>query len=384
MGEGTTALLAAVSKIGNSKADIKQAIVDKYTAGGIAPPYDKLSKLADFPDAIKNIPVTVSDLPAGIKFGHSGFTSWTAVGDFITKAVSSARNIDYLLDSCQSLTQVGSGTAPFQLNASTTSAVHSFGGCSRLEQAYLAYTNNITNMSEMFQDCSNLSVVDGIVYISVNNISKMFMGCSSLSEIPFTNLPNGVNCQQTFYGCTNITNISSPNLFDKATNVYGLFSDTGIRSATLNLSKAITTEDLFRSYSSNTAKLTEAVITAPATSNIQRMFYGQSNLTSVTLSLGGQVLISLDIFEGCSKLKKITITGMFTGNCTTMDLTSASHWGEDGGDNFASLEDTMEDIVTHGPYAVQKTLKVTKAVYDRIEDSAYLGDLERANVNVIY
>ena len=66
-----------------------------------------------------------------------------------------------------------------------TTALSIFKGCRNLETANIPSiaTNNITNFTTMFQNCSSLQTISYIdISHSINKLQNMFSGCSSLSN----------------------------------------------------------------------------------------------------------------------------------------------------------------------------------------------------------
>ena len=70
-------------------------------------------------------------------------------------------------------------------------------------------SNSVTNCSQMFYNCSNLTEIPETLTIpnTVTNCSQMFFACSNLTVIPSTlTIPNSVtNCSYMFSSCYNLT-----------------------------------------------------------------------------------------------------------------------------------------------------------------------------------
>ena len=68
-------------------------------------------------------------------------------------------------------------------------------------------TENVTDMSYMFQNCSSLTTIPEMDTGKVTNMYGMFYDCSSLTTIPELNTSNVTNMMDMFYGCSALTTI---------------------------------------------------------------------------------------------------------------------------------------------------------------------------------
>ena len=66
-------------------------------------------------------------------------------------------------------------------------------------------TSNVTNMSQMFANCQNLTTIPLLNTSNVTNMSMMFYGCQNLTTIPLLNTSNVTNMSMMFYGDANLT-----------------------------------------------------------------------------------------------------------------------------------------------------------------------------------
>ena len=116
---------------------------------------------------------------------------------------------------------------------SSPACAYMFKGCTKLNAVYLDnfYTNEVTDMSFMFADCTSLEIVeigmaasaqdemnnrDNFLTGSVTNMASMFEGCKSLQYFCLQDLDihSVTNFSDMFAGCsslenTNLTNGSS-------------------------------------------------------------------------------------------------------------------------------------------------------------------------------
>lgn len=126
-------------------------------------------------------------------------------------------------------------------------------------------TSNVSNMSNMFNGCSNLTSLDvrNFNTSNVTSMTNMFNGCKNLTSIDVSNFDTSKVATMTglFNGCKNLTSIDMRNF---------------------NTSKA---------------------------NYIDRMFYGCQNLTSIDISNfdTSKVTDMSNMFSGCQKLTNIDI-----------------------------------------------------------------------------
>ena len=111
------------------------------------------------------------------------------------------------------------------VNAKTCACM--FKGCTNLNAVYLDnfYTNEVTDMSYMFADCTSLEVIefnmamsaqdemfnqsrDNFLTGSVTNMASMFEGCKSLHSFYLQNLDihSVTNFSDMFAGCSSLEN----------------------------------------------------------------------------------------------------------------------------------------------------------------------------------
>ena len=104
--------------------------------------------------------------------------------------------------------------ASFAEYTALTSTAHWFYGCENLASITdisNLRTDNVTDMMDMFDDCSKLTTIDVSHFNTekVTNMSVMFQSCTSLTSLDLTNFntSNVTNTQGMFYGCSNLVNL---------------------------------------------------------------------------------------------------------------------------------------------------------------------------------
>jgi len=150
-------------------------------------------------------------------------------------------------------------------------------------------TSEVTNMSQMFQDCSGLTSVtlSGFDTQNVTNMSQMFQNCSGLTSISLSGFDtqNVTTMGHMFFGCSSLTSI----------NLSGI-----------NTSNLVSANFMF----SDCQGLTSLDLSSFDTSNVRsmnNMFSGCGNLKTITVGVNWTtdnvpVASSSNMFYGCTSL----------------------------------------------------------------------------------
>ena len=153
----------------------------------------------------------------------------------VTKAVVKA-NINYNFDADKNKIN---GIVPWEITeasfkGSDTSKVTNMSGmfnvCTNLTSLDLSSfdTSKVTNMESMFNECSGLTSLDVSSFDTskVTNMNNMFKYCSNLTSLDLSsfNTSNVTNMGQMFYGCPSLTSLDVSN-FDtsKVTSMHYMF-----------------------------------------------------------------------------------------------------------------------------------------------------------------
>ena len=163
-------------------------------------------------------------------------------------------------------------------------------------------TANVTDMSYMFKNCSNLAKLDVTHFntAKVTTMNSMFTRCSNLAELDVThfNTANVTNMYEMFNGCSNLVKLDITHFNTaKVTTMFGMFTRCS------NLVELDVTHF-------NTAEVTD----------MSYMFYDCSNLAEldVTHFNTAKVTIMNGMFSGCSNLTELDLTHFNTANVTNM------------------------------------------------------------------
>ena len=191
-------------------------------------------------------------------------------------------------------------------------------------------TAKVTNMSCMFKNCkelSSLTLSESFNTVNVTNMSSMFYGCSQLSSLALSNF----NTEKVkfmpsmFYGCNKLSSLDLSNFnTENVTDMSYMFSGCQ-KLSSLTLSESFNTVNvtnmlsMFRSCQElsslnlsnfNTAKVTK----------MSCMFYKCQKLPSLDLSNFNTAKVKdmSSMFYGCNKLSSLDLSNFNTENVTNM------------------------------------------------------------------
>lgn len=140
--------------------------------------------------------------------------STLSVKDFLT-----VRNGQYSFSLCETLTddQLNS-IIKFDDTENVTNMSYMFNNCKALTTIPQLNTSNVTDMSQMFNNCNKLTTIPLLDTSKVTNMKSMFYYCYELTTIPQLNMSNVNNMDYMFYNCKKIIKIDIERLKD---NNYG-------------------------------------------------------------------------------------------------------------------------------------------------------------------
>ena len=189
-------------------------------------------------------------------------------------------------------------------------------------------TDNVTDMEEMFRDCSSLTSLDlsGFKTDNVTNMSGMFWGCRGLTSLDLSDFKtdNVWDMGSMFIYCSGLTSLDVTGFkTDNVGNMNGMFfgcsSLTSLDVTGFKTDNVWGMGSMFRDCSSLTSLDLSGFKTDKVTA-MGEMFYGCSGLTSLDLSgfktdnVTGMGLM----FAGCSGLTSLDLSGFKTDNVTDM------------------------------------------------------------------
>lgn len=186
---------------------------------GSIPQYIKISTEKEFKEvqkinqAFSNCKLDLRTMPQipstvrGLYFTFADCANLETVCDL----PSSVKSLDYAFINCRSLKQTPEMSDSIEIMTNT------FNGCSNLK-TICELSNNLTNMQGTFAYCTNLTSFP-VIPNSVTNMQQTFIGCLSLQEISIKIPENVTDISNCFENCTslsgNITILSIPEKYDR-------------------------------------------------------------------------------------------------------------------------------------------------------------------------
>lgn len=176
-----------------------------------------------------------------------------------------------------------------------------FSGCTNLtsiEGIENLNTSNVTNMNEMFGQCSNLETLDLSHFNTekVGNMSNMFNGCTKLRDLNISsfNTENVTNMYGMFYGCSSLDSLDLSH-----------FNTRYVRNDQMNY--------MFNGCSSLSSLDVSNFTTDKPGMQLDGLFQGCSSLQTLDLSsfdISGAGSVNY-LFDGCSALQTIYVSDLF-------------------------------------------------------------------------
>ena len=143
-----------------------------------------------------------------------GLTKLETIKDLKYLNTEQVTNMSYMFSDCSALTSLD--LSNFN-TAKVRDMSYMFYRCSALSSLDLSNFNTaiVTNMSYMFNDCSTLSSLDLSNFNTaiVTNMSYMFNGCSALSSLDLSNFNTAIvtNMSYMFFNCANLSSLDLSN-----------------------------------------------------------------------------------------------------------------------------------------------------------------------------
>ena len=209
------------------------------------------------------------------------------------------------------------------------------------------WNNDLTDLSYMFADCTNLINIlniENLIDVEITNISNLFRNCTSLIITPNLSECNTdyvENMSSLFRGCKNLKKISGISNWDtsKVTKMTSLFYNCENLEKCPDISKW------------NTSKVT----------NFSGMFYNCGKLTELSniSNWNTKNVINMSLmFYGCESLNKLpdiskwettklkSIKALFYGCKNLIELPNISKWTSDNINDISAMFYNCESITT--------------------------------------
>ena len=205
-----------------------------------------------------------------------------------------------------------------------------FNNCSKLTSLDVTKFNtaNVTDMSYMFYNCSKLTSLEVTKFNTayVTNMTSMFARCSALTSLDVTkfNTANVTDMNSMFYGCDALTSLDVTNFnTEKVSGMSYMFSGcTNLTSLDVTKFNTANVSDMSYMFSGCT-NLTSLDVTKFNTANVtnmNRMFYNCSKLTSLDVTEFNTANVSdmSSMFSGCTNLTSLDVTKFNTAKVSDM------------------------------------------------------------------
>ncbi len=191
-------------------------------------------------------------------------------------------------------------------------------------------TSNVTNMSDMFNECSSLTSLDlsNFNTSNVTNMDGMFYSCESLTSLDLSvfNTSNVKDMWMMFSNCTSLTSLdlSSFNTLNVINMGYMFRECSSLSSLDLSSFNTANTTNMSWMFSDCTS-LTSLDLSGFNTANVTNMgemFFCCKSLTNLDLSSFNTAKVTEmgGMFEWCSSLTSLDLSIFNTANVTDMDL----------------------------------------------------------------
>ena len=123
----------------------------------------------------------------------------------VKKLLDTTKNSNYLFFGYQGTSVDGLIVYDDTSNVTNMSDMYAY--CYNLTTVPLLNTSNVTNMNQMFYKCYNLTAIPLFDTSKVINMASMFKECTNLTTIPALDVSNAENLSQIFNQCTSLKSI---------------------------------------------------------------------------------------------------------------------------------------------------------------------------------
>ena len=223
-------------------------------------------------------------------------------------------------------------------------------------------TSNVTDMGQMFSNCTELASLDFSNFNTTNvtDMNWMFSSCSSLKTLDLSNFntSNVTNMSGMFFGCSSLKTLDLSNFNTSNVNDMGQMFYNCTELASLDLRSFDTRDVKYMFY----------------------MFYGCSSLTSLDLRSFDtyNVINNTYMFHSCSKLNKLYLSSSFfnSGSITTYDFSQLKSWTDPESLDMFYL--AIIDVDGRG-----KTLKLSSNTYNALK-SYYIDNINSRGWKIMH
>jgi surface protein len=200
------------------------------------------------------------------------------------------------------------------LNHALTNMSDMFLNCSALVDVSLPDTQNVTLMSRMFNNCYSLTAVPFFDTQNVTNMSDMFLNCSALVDVPLFNTQNVTSMSSMFSSCSALTTVPLFNT-QNVTSMSSMFSSCAalVDVPLFNTQNVTNMSSMFSGCSSLPAV---PLFNTQSATNMSSMFFSCADLITVPLFDTQNVTLMSSMFNNCYSLTAVPLFN--TQNVTNM------------------------------------------------------------------
>ncbi len=193
--------------------------------------------------------------------------------------------------------------------------------------ASMAGCNTLTSTANWFDNCTNLSTIQGIEHLKTGNVTDMhfmFSDCSALTSLDLSgfDMSNVTSTRMMFQACRLLQNINLTGWdTHSVTDMFGMFMDCSLMKSIdlsgLNTSNVTNMQDVFAGCDS----LTTVNVSGFNTSNVTTMWgmFRQTAITSLNLSSFNTAKVTdmANMFSNCPNLTTISVGSEWTTAAVT-------------------------------------------------------------------
>lgn len=146
---------------------------------------------------------------------------------------SGVTNMTSIFDDCSNLKEV-----PLLDTSKAVDTSCMFRRCSSLKEVPLLDTSNVTDMGSMFAYCTSLKEAPALNTSKVTTFNSMFCQCTNLEHVPLLDTSNVIGMFNTFEKCTNLSDESLNNILAMCTNATKITSNKTLKYLSLTSDQA--------------------------------------------------------------------------------------------------------------------------------------------------
>ena len=191
-------------------------------------------------------------------------------------------------------------------------------------------TYALTSLNGFFQECGNLETISGLDYLNTENVtdmSDMFYNCTNLPSLDLSkfNTAKVTNMYDMFKNCTklsslNLSNFNTANVTNMAFMFKGCKKLSSLNLSNFNTAKVRNMYDMFE-FCNSLSSLDLSNFNTAKVMDMSYMFNGCKKLSSLTLSESFNtmnVTTMSSMFRDCQELSSLNLSNFNTAKVTNM------------------------------------------------------------------